>query len=347
MNRSKIPSISRRTFLVGLVTVAAFGIAGCAPGYRQREVSKGWGTVSEITAQTTVGQVKNDPRAGDWGAMLFPITFAVPGDDVRLADVGDYLPWYHYVDTDTTVAIVDDLLTRAGNGGKAFLRIYSDEEMAATDNEPVGYRLRDTGLFFFPAQGVAAGRKAPFAIVCAGGGFAYVGSMQDSFPHCRWLSQHGVNAFALQYRPDAQLACEDLAHGISYVFAHADELGVDTRGYSLWGGSAGGRMAAYLGSYGPAAFGGDKLPRPAACVVNYTGHSDYTEHDPATFSAVGESDGIANWRTMQARLKRMAKAGIPTEFHHYKGLPHGFGLGLGTVAEGWIDHALAFWMKNR
>ena len=27
----------------------------------------------------------------------------------------------------------------------------------------------------------------------------------------------------------------------------------------------------------------------------------------------------------------------------FKGLSHGFGLGEGTVAEGWIDHALTFW----
>lgn len=303
--------------------------------------------VGGATAATTVGAVRDDPRTGDWGRLLFPITFDVPGDDVPLSRVGDYLPWYHYVDTDTTVAVVNDVLSRAGGGGKVFLPLYTEDEMAATDDEDVGFRLRDTGLFFFPAQGRSAGEMAPFAIVCAGGGFAYVGSMQDSFPHCLWLSRHGVNAFALQYRPEAQPACEDLARAISYVFSHADELGVDVAGYSLWGGSAGGRMAAWLGSYGPATFGGDDLPRPAACVVNYTGLSDYTACDPATFSAVGERDGIAGWRGMRARLDAMAAAGIPTEFHHYPGLPHGFGLGVGTVAEGWIERALDFWLANR
>jgi len=46
---------------------------------------------------------------------------------------------------------------------------------------------------------------------------------------------------------------------------------------------------------------------------------------------------------MQRRLEAMAALGIPTEFHAYEGLPHGFGLGTGTVAEGWIDNAVAFW----
>lgn len=46
------------------------------------------------------------------------------------------------------------------------------------------------------------------------------------------------------YRPGAQTACEDLARAISFVFENAEELEVDTDSYSLWGGSAGARMAA-------------------------------------------------------------------------------------------------------
>lgn len=46
---------------------------------------------------------------------------------------------------------------------------------------------------------------------------------------------------------------------------------------------------------------------------------------------------------MQARLQALEELGIPTEFHVYEGLRHGFGLGTGTVAEGWIHDAVAFW----
>ena len=102
-------------------------------------------------------------------------------------------------------------------------------------------------------------------------------------------------------------------------------------------------MAAWLGSYGPAAFGGDDLPQPGAVIMQYTGHSDYTEHDPPTFACVGDNDGIANWRTMEQRLERMAALGIDTEFHHYPGLRHGFGIGTDTMAEGWIEEAIRFW----
>ena len=173
-----------------------------------------------------------------------------------------------------------------------------------------------------------------------------MGAMHDSFPHALELSKQGYNAFALIYRPGAQTACEDLARAISFIFEHAEELEVDTDCYSLWGGSAGARMAAYLGSYGPAAFGGDELPGPGTVVMQYTGHSEYAESDPPTYVCVGENDGIASWRTMESRLEGMSALGIDTEFHKYPGLSHGFGLGTGTVAEGWIEDAIAFWEKH-
>ena len=156
----------------------------------------------------------------------------------------------------------------------------------------------------------------------------------------------GYNAFALIYRPGWDTAMEDLARAISFIFEHADELEVDTDCYSLWGGSAGARMAADVGSYGTAYFGGDDLPQAGCVVMQYTGHSEWQKTDPSTYVCVGTSDGIANWRTMQRRIDAMSAVGIPTEFHVYEGLSHGFGLGTGTVAEGWINDAVAFWEQQ-
>lgn len=278
---------------------------------------------------TEIETVKNDSVFGGYGRLLFPV------DDWYMSGstLGDLqLIWYNNINPDETVEIVNTLWQRAKAGETVFYDIYTEEEKA---EDPA---KENTGLFFFRGD-----PGAKFTICNAGGGFAYVGAMQDSFPHALELSKRGYNAFALIYRPGAQTACEDLARAISFIFEHAEELEVDTDCYSLWGGSAGGRMAAWLGSYGPAAFGGDDLPQPGAVIMQYTGHSDYTESDPPTFACVGESDGIANWRAMQRRLEAMSALGIPTEFHHYSGLPHGFGLGIGTAAEGWLDQAVAFW----
>lgn len=286
-----------------------------------------------FTADTPVEAVLQDEVFGDYGRLLFPVDTGYWSGDT----LGELqLTWYNNIDPEETVEIVNTLWQRAEAGETVFYDIYTEAEKAQDPDKA------DTGLFFFKGE---AG--APFAVCNAGGGFAYVGAMQDSFPHALELSKRGYNAFALIYRPGAQTACEDLARAIAWIFAHAGELEVDTEGYSLWGGSAGARMAAWLGSYGPGAFGEEDLPRPAAVVLQYTGHAEYTPEDPPTFACVGESDWIANWRTMERRLRALQDLGIPTEFHHYPGLPHGFGLGTGTVAEGWLDEAVAFWEAQR
>ena len=290
------------------------------------------GESAAYTRDTKIADVINDPVFGDYGRLIFPVHDSYYSGDT-LGEL--HLTWYSHIDPGKTVAITNYMKSHAEAGDPIFYSIYTDEEKA-TDPAKA-----DTGLFFFKGE---AGK--PFAVCNAGGGWAYVGAMHDSFPHALELSKRGYNAFALIYRPGAQTACEDWARAISFIFAHAKELEVDTDCYSLWGGSAGGRMTAYLGSYGPAYFGGDELPRPGTAVIQYTGHSDYTESDPPTYVCVGENDGIASWRTMESRINSMSALGIDTEFHKYPNLGHGFGLGTGTSAEGWFDDAVAFWEKQ-
>ena len=281
------------------------------------------------TTETKISEVQNDPVFGDYGRLIFPVDPGYMSGDT-LGDLS--LTWYHYIDPDKTVEICNYLKEHAAAGDPVFYDIYTEEE------KTVDPAKENTGLFIFRGN---PGEK--FAVCNAGGGFAYVGAMHDSFPHALELSKKGYNAFALIYRPGAQTACEDLARAITFIFEHAEELDIDTSGYSLWGGSAGARMAAYLGTYGPAGFGGDDLPKPGMVVMQYTGHSEYSENDPPTYVCVGTADGIASWQTMEARLEAMSALGIPTVFHAYEGLLHGFGLGTGTVAEGWIEDAVRFW----
>lgn len=286
------------------------------------------------TSATRISDVISDPVFGDYGRLIFPADdWYYSGDTLGALS----MTWYTHIDPNKTVEICNYLKNRAERGERIFYDIYTDEEKAADPS------LADTGLFFFRGE-----RNAPFAVTCAGGGWAYVAAMHDSFPHALELSKRGYNAFAIIYRPGAQTAYEDLARALSFIFENAEELGVSTGGYSLWGGSAGARMAAELGSYGAAEYGGDNIPKPSTVVMQYTQYSGYNpEGEPATFVCVGDSDGIANWRTMQRRVEALAAMGVPTEFHVYEGLGHGFGLGTGTVAEGWLDLAVAFWERNR
>lgn len=300
-------------------------------GYSLAEASS---QTDEYTLETKVADVINDPVFEGYGRLIFPVDRPID-EDLELQDVGDILIWYNNVNPDRTVEIVNYLKDQAEAGQQIFYDIYTDEEKAE-DSEK-----EDTGLFFFRGD---PGAKT--AVVNAGGGFVYVAAMHDSFPHALELSKKGYNAFALIYRPGAETACEDLARAIAFLHENAEELQIDMTDYSLWGGSAGARMAAWLGSYGTTAFGEEDCPSPAAVIMQYTGLSEVTGNEPPTYACVGTSDGIASYRSMEDYISRIQNNGTDAEIEVFDGLRHGFGLGEGTAAEGWINHAVSFWERN-
>lgn len=289
---------------------------------------------ADVTSATYVRDVINNPVFGKYGRLIFPVDRPLR-DDLTLKDMDEVLVWYNDINPDKTVEIVNYLGHQAATGTQIFYNIYTEEERAADPWK------EDTGLFFF--RGEPNGKVA----VCnAGGGMVYVGAMQDSFPHALELSKKGYNAFALIYRPGAQTACEDLARAIAFLHEHESELQIDMSDYSLWGGSAGARMAAWLGSYGTEAFGEAAYPQPAAVIMQYTGLSEVTGNEPSTYNCVGTADGIASYRTMENRIQKIKNNGTDAEIEVFDGLPHGFGLGEGTIAEGWIDNAVSFWQRQ-
>jgi acetyl esterase/lipase len=79
----------------------------------------------------------------------------------------------------------------------------------------------------------------------------------------------------------------------------------------------------------------------------YTARSDRSDDDPPTFVVVGELDGISPPAAMERRVEALRRAGTEVEYHEYEGLGHGFGLGKGTRAEGWIVDAIRFWEAAR
>ena len=286
------------------------------------------------TEDTKVTDVINDEVFDGYGRLIFPVDMQI-SDNLTLKNINTILPWYSEINTDKTVEIVNYMKEKAGSGQQIFYDIYSDDEKKSDLDK------QNTGLFFFKGN---TGAKS--AIVNAGGGFMYVAGMHDSFPHALELSKKGYNAFALIYRPGARTACEDLARAIAFLHEHADELGIDMSDYSLWGGSAGARMAAWLGAYGTSAFGEKQYPKPAAVIMQYTGLSEVTGDEPPTYACVGTSDGIASYRSMERYISRIKNNGTNAKIEVFDGLSHGFGLGQNTVADGWLDRAVMFWEEN-
>ena len=291
---------------------------------------------NRFNVKSTVGEVLSDPVFSGFGHLSLPVDWNITRD-MTLADISspNVYVWYSHIQPEKTVDIINRLYSDAAAGKQIFYRIYSDAEIAADPSKA------DTGLFLFRGE-----TGKPFAITNAGGGFMYVGAMHDSFPHSLEISKAGYNAFALIYRPDDPY--NDLARAITFIHDNAAELGVEADDYSLWGGSAGARMSAVLGNkaYLQQLTGRTDIPQASAVIMQYTGYIQASQYDAPTYVCVGSNDGIASWRTMQNRLQRLSAIGIPTEFHVYDGLGHGFGIGTGTVADGWVNDALKFWQKN-
>lgn len=130
-----------------------------------------------------------------------------------------------------------------------------------------------------------------------------------------------------------------LIYGSGLRIGEAVNLRVDVSGYSLWGGSAGGRMTDWVGTYGTSYFGEKEYPKPSALIIEYTGLSEVTGDEPPTYSVVGTNDEIANYKVMQNRINRIKANGTNAEIEVFNGLPYGFGIGEGTIAE-WLNDAV-------
>ena len=284
-----------------------------------------------LTVHSTVQDAIGNPAFSDFGRLLFPVDLPVQAD-WKLGDVAGRFPWYSCIRPQRTVSIINELVGRAEQGETIFYDIYTEAEKKRDS------RKYNTGLFFF------RGRKGSKTAICnAGGGFMYVAALQDSLPHAQALSHKGFNAFVLIYRPGWKTACEDLARAISFLWEHTAELQIDMKGYSLWGGSAGARMSAWLGSFGTENFGSPHCPRAGAVIMQYTGLDEVYGNEPPTYNCVGTRDAIAYYRVMEERIAAICAQGQKAAIEVFPNLSHGFGLGEGTVAEGWLDRAAQFW----
>jgi acetyl esterase/lipase len=284
-----------------------------------------------------IRDVLEHPAFVGYGRLLLPWDDRRYDMDMRLASIASLLPYHSHVDPQVVVDALNRMIDDVNAGKTVFYDFYTEAQKRWDPSK------RNAGLFLFRGK-----RGAPFALVAPGGGFAYVGSVHEGFPYATEISKAGYNAFVLKYRAGggAAVATEDMAAALSYIFRNASALGVDTNDYSVWGSSAGARMAAAIGSHGVANFGGDQLPTPSAVVMAYTGHSDYTSSEPPTFVVVGAQDGIAPPAGMERRIAALRRSGTEVEYHKFANVGHGFGLGTGTSAHGWIVNATRFWERH-
>lgn len=289
-----------------------------------------------LTTDNYVHDIVTNPAFKGFGELLLPLDNNSGYFNTRLSEVSSLMPYHSHVEPEIVVSALNHMIDDVNSGKTIFYDFYTDEQKRQDPGK------RYTGLFFF--RGIPG---SPFAVVCPGGGFSYVGSLHEGFPLALEISKKGLNAFVIRYRTGSgQKATEDLAAAISFIFRNSESLKVSTGNYSVWGGSAGARMAGDIALNGVAAYGGGNLPKPATAVIAYTGQSTWSKDFSPSFITVAANDGIANVNTVETRVKNLKNAGVDVEYRRYESAGHGFGLGTGTDAEGWLDLAVHFWQKH-
>ena len=244
----------------------------------------------------------------------------------------------------------------------------------------IAYDYRHSKKYGLRAYTLHDGKKHPFALICPGGGYGMVCSFIEGVPYAKALNRLGYSAFVLYYRCGKKAKqpapLDDLARAVRDILSRAEELDLDTEGYSVWGSSAGGHLAATFGTE-KLGYAHDGLPKPAALVLTYpvVTMEDYTHEGsrknllgeapsqemislysveqnvtpnyPPTFLWCGDADQLVDPKNSRELAKALEKNGIPFKFVEYPGVGHGVGLGTGLACEAWFDEAVKFWEKQR
>ena len=193
------------------------------------------------------------------------------------------------------------------------------------------------------------GARHPFAVICPGGGYEKISDPLEGEDFARQLNGLGCAAFVVHYsvgqaaRFPAPL--DDLAAAVRGILDRAEELNLRPEGYSVWGASAGGHLAACFGAerLGWKKYG---LPRPGALVLCYpvvTMERQVTADYPPVFLWWGEADAAVDPANSRMLLAALETAGVRCEHASYPGVGHGVGLGEGLACAGWPRRAVDFW----
>lgn len=145
--------------------------------------------------------------------------------------------------------------------------VYSDDE-CSDDAEK-----KNANILFFPS--LIENSDKPFVVVIAGGGYAAVSNLQESYPVARKFNELGYPVFVLNYRIDNKNGLfpkpmEDLAQALEYIYGHYNDFELKANhDYIVGGFSAGGHISAEWGTdnEGYLKYG---LPAPKALFLGYS-----------------------------------------------------------------------------
>jgi acetyl esterase/lipase len=325
-------------------------------------------TYPHITATTTFADIIDDPAFAGFGMYMSPAEDSATVQALRAANievlhaaVDDLKNW----EPQTIVDGLNFMIDQVNTGETVWYPLYNDKDTSTDESK------KSAGMWFIPGD-----PNQPLAVVAAGGGFRSVESLQEAFPYAQQLNEKGYNVAILKYRVNPpppsegpptsgqstagstpgsspgdgdqeqaiQRATDDMAAAMRILRDNPDIFPVSLRNYSVWGSSAGGQVVSAWagdGSNGANAHGFDQ---PAVVIDAYTPVRGFeaSKTFPPLFDVFNADDPIGSTGT-DAFVDQLKANGAPVEEEKFPAGGHGFGLGVGMLAAGWLDRAVDFW----
>lgn len=134
------------------------------------------------------------------------------------------------------------------------------------------FELHDYSLAISPEIGL---RKRPAVIICPGGGYEYLSDREGQAVAMRFSSV-GINAFVLRYSVCTEFPVPliEIAQAVKYLRENAEKYDIDPNKVLVCGFSAGGHLAASLGTlwnndYLKKIIGSTELCKPNGMILSY------------------------------------------------------------------------------
>jgi acetyl esterase len=192
------------------------------------------------------------------------------------------------------------------------------------------------------------------AIVFFHGGGWVSGSPGQFDPHAAYFTTRGLVCFQVEYRllnkanqDPPQICIDDAVAAMKWVRSKSGEFGIDPQRIASAGGSAGGHLAAYLGTVvaepdssteisaksnamllfnpvydnGPGGWG---TARVGKRFQEFSPAHNVTKDDPPSIVFLGTDDKLVSVATAEKFRDNCKQVGIHSELHTYEGQPHGF-----------------------
>jgi len=217
-----------------------------------------------------------------------------------------------------------------------------------------------TGYVLDHSDELLNARIRPAVLVLPGGGY-FMTSDREAEPVALAYLAEGFNAFVLRYAVGVDAPFErsfaDAQAGLAWLRDNADQLGIDPAKVAVVGFSAGGHLAACLGTVADAKPGALVLGYPVTLaefgpsigkvIADVAAAVDGAT--PPTFLFGTSGDTLVPIRNSLAFLAALAEHGVPFESHIYLLGPHGISLAKPLTANGvaaHVDAAAAQWLTD-